>query len=75
MRTARSLWLANSAMAASLPDGSWVRRDSHNLFCERLELNLSDRIRRWPFVSIPGSWRRASLDEKTYVRHTVLKAK
>ena len=38
MRTAGSLCIGNSAMAASLPDGSRVRRESHARFCERLEV-------------------------------------
>ncbi|SDD33659.1 hypothetical protein SAMN05216337_101042 [Bradyrhizobium brasilense] len=38
MRSAGSLCIGNSAMAASLPDGSRVRRESHARFCERLEV-------------------------------------
>jgi len=38
VRTAGSLCIGNSAMAASLPDGSRVRRESHARFCERLEV-------------------------------------
>lgn len=38
MKTAGSLCIGNSAMAASLPDGSRVRRESHARFCERLEV-------------------------------------
>ena len=38
MRTAGSLCIGNSAMAASLPDGSRVRGESHARFCERLEV-------------------------------------
>lgn len=38
MRTAGSLCIGNLAMAASLSDGSRVRRESHARFCERLEV-------------------------------------
>jgi len=38
VRTAGSLCIGNLAMAASLPDGSRVRRESHARFCERLEV-------------------------------------
>ncbi len=38
MRTAGSLCIGNSAMAANLPDGSRVRRESHARFCQRLEV-------------------------------------
>lgn len=38
VRTAGSLCIDNSPMAASLPDGSRVRRESHARFCERLEV-------------------------------------
>jgi len=38
VRTAGSLYIGKWAMAASLPDGSRVRRESHARFCERLEV-------------------------------------
>jgi len=38
VRSAGSLCIGSSAMAASLPDGSRVRRESHARFCERLEV-------------------------------------
>lgn len=38
MRSAGSSCIGNSAMAASSPDGSRVRRESHARFWERLEV-------------------------------------
>lgn len=64
MKTAGSLCIGNSAMAASLPDGSRVRRESHARFCERLEVkSLRPTHPKIPILA------KGKTDTGTYVRH------
>src|SRR5262245_435055 len=58
LRTAGSLCAGSSALAARLPDGNRVRRESQARFCERLEVkaHLPAQISRRPCSSISPNY-------------------